>query len=150
MRHRKRAWRVRSCSVLRKWSICDVRLSHGVVLERRLNAAFFIGLCSRMRPRFFTTIKSCTLKEKYDTKYKTYTAFFLHSLKWRKHQTHILNVGFLFQTHKVRLLHTPMYHDDSSNSAFKSACLVVKIMVYGFFFNCTTLGQASDSMTSPT
>ena len=43
MRRRKRAWRVRSCSVLRKWRICDVPLSHGVVLEWRLIAAFFTG-----------------------------------------------------------------------------------------------------------
>ena len=43
MRRRKRAWRVRSCSVLCKWNICDVRLSHGVVLQCRLNAAFFTG-----------------------------------------------------------------------------------------------------------
>ena len=41
LRRRKRAWRVKSCSGLSKWSICDVRLSHGVVLECRLNAASF-------------------------------------------------------------------------------------------------------------
>ena len=62
---------------------------------------------------------------------KTYTVFFFHSLKWRKHQTYVLNMGFPFHTHKLRLLITPMYHDYSSYSAFKSACLVVKIMVYG-------------------
>ena len=57
MRRRNRACRLKSCSVLRKWSICDVHLSHGVVLECGLNAAYFTGLCSKTWPRFFTTIK---------------------------------------------------------------------------------------------